>query len=317
MQFISNIGGQAVLHGLLMRNRTIISLAIRNEKNEIIVEKRSWYSLYESKILSKSFIRGFPILVETLINGVLAINRSVALAENNTKKETIFQTIFELILSIFGAIFLFILMPHILSLVMYCIGLSGNINNLTFHIWDGIFKILLFISYILLISNNKEIKEVFQYHGAEHKVISCYESGMLVSAKNAKLCTRLHPRCGTSFVLFILLLALFIHSILVPLFLFFPLFKNNVTLHLVVILFKILLIIPISAIAYELIRKSTKPHKNFFMKILLQMGLVMQLLSTKEPTLEQLEVAVIALKVAVGENTQTIFETATYTVLDE
>ena len=105
------------------------------------------------------------------------------------------------------------------------INLSENIYHISFHIWSGLYNLLLFIIIIYLIGNIKEIKEVLQYHGAEHKVITCYESGMKVSAQNAKLCTRIHPRCGTSFAIFIILLAMIFHSILVPFFLLFPLLK--------------------------------------------------------------------------------------------
>ena len=163
------------------------------------------------------------------------------------------------------------------------------------------------------------MREVLQYHGAEHKVISCYENEMTVSAQNAMHCSRLHPRCGTSFILFVLFLAIIVHSIFIPLILFFPLSENNVMIHSVVILFKIVLIIPISACAYELIRASAKGTTNRFLKIFLKLlsfpGLVLQLLTTKEPSIAQLEVAVIALREVVQDNSQ-LFETVPYKTLD-
>lgn len=306
--------------GLIMRNYNQYALAIRNDKNEILVEHHSWYSLSKHPLLQKSFIRGFPILLETLINGIQALNRSADLVESNAKKTSFFQTIFSLITALFLAIILFVILPHLFALSMEYFGFGGSIENLSFHVWDGLFKIFLFLGYIYAISLIPPIREVLEYHGAEHKVISCYENEMIVSAQNAKHCSRLHPRCGTSFILFVLLLAIIIHSIFIPLILFFPLLENNVIMHSVVILFKIVLIIPISACAYEVIRASARGTGNRFIKICLKLlsfpGLVLQILTTKEPSIEQLEVAVIALKEVAHDYSQ-LFETVPYKTLDD
>lgn len=318
-KFSTHIGGQAVMGGLIMRNYNRYALAIRNDNNEILVEHHSWYSLSRHALLQKTFVRGFPILVETLINGVKALNRSADLVEISAKKTSSFQTIFSLAAALFLAVILFVILPHLFALSMEYFGFGGTIENLSFHVWDGLFKIFLFLGYIYAISLIPAIREVLQYHGAEHKVISCYENEMTVSAQNAKHCSRLHPRCGTSFILFVLLLAIIVHSIFIPLILFFPLSENNVTMHSVVILFKIVLIIPISACAYELIRASAKGTANHLLKILLKLlsfpGLVLQILTTKEPSIEQLEVAVIALK-EVAPDTAQLFETVPYKNLD-
>lgn len=314
-KFTTHIGGQAVMGGLIMRNYGLYSLAVRNEQNEIIVEHHTWYSLSKSKLLQRNFVRGFPILLETLINGIKALNRSAELLDSSENKTSFLQLFISLFLAVGTAVLLFIIIPHVFALCMKYMGAGGGIEDFSFHLWDGIFKILLFLIYIVLISFISDIKNVLQYHGAEHKVIACYESGMTVNVQNAKLCTRLHPRCGTSFVLFVLLLAVIMHSIFVPLILFFPLLENNVIMHSVVLLFKIMLIIPISAFAYELIRATAKRTDSPFLKLLSYPGLLLQLLTTKEPDDNQLEVAVIALKEAVSENQKHLFETVPYKIL--
>lgn len=305
--------------GLIMRNYNQYALAVRNDENEILVEHHSWYSISKHRLLQKTFIRGFPILLETLINGIKALNRSADLVAPHSQKTSLFQAIFSLIIALFLAVALFVVLPHLFALGMEYLGFGGTIENLSFHVWDGLFKISLFLGYIYCIALIPSVREVLEYHGAEHKVISCYENEMIVSAQNAKHCSRLHPRCGTSFILFVLLLAIIVHSIFIPLILFFPLSENNAIIHSVVILFKIVLIIPISACAYELIRASAKGTSNRFLQILLKLlsfpGLVLQILTTKEPSIAQLEVAVIALREVVQDNAQ-LFETVPYKTLD-
>lgn len=316
-KFTTHIGGQAVMGGLIMRSYGLYAMAVRNEKGEILVEHHTWFSLSKSKILQKNFVRGFPVLLETLVNGIKALNRSAELAESVQHQNQYWKNLASFFLALAAAAMLFVVMPHFFALAMEYFGIGGTVNDFSFHVWDGIFKILLFGTYISLISFIPDIKTVLQYHGAEHKVIACYESGMTVNAQNAKLCTRLHPRCGTSFIIFVLFLAIIMHSIFVPLILFFPLLKNSDIMHGVVLLFKIVLIIPVSAFAYELIRAAAKKTDNLFLKLLSYPGLMMQYLSTKEPDIAQLEVAVIALKEAVSENQKHLFETVPYTILDK
>lgn len=303
--------------GLIMRSYGLYAMAVRNEKGEILVEHHTWLSLSKSNILKKNFIRGFPILLETLINGIKALNRSAELTESTEPKTLHRQSLASLLLALSAAVALFVVIPHLFALFMESFGLGGTVHNFSFHVWDGFFKILLFGAYISLISFIPDIKTVLQYHGAEHKVIACYESGMQVNAKNAKLCTRLHPRCGTSFIIFVLLLAILVHSIFVPLILFFPLSENTDIMHGVVLLFKIVLIIPVSAFAYELIRATAKQTDNLLLKILSYPGLIMQFLSTREPDIAQLEVAVVALKESVSESQKHLFETVPYKILDK
>ena len=317
-RFVSNIGGQAVMEGLLMRNNRMYALAVRDQNNQIIVEKRPWIFITQSPFLKKAFVRGFPIILETLINGISALNRSAEYADsNNTSKISLTQIFFSLLTALFLAMVFFVMIPHFLSLFMFTFGASGNLDSLSFHAWDGIFKIALFVIYINCIAFIPEIKRVFQYHGAEHKVIACYENGGTVTAKKAKKYSRLHSRCGTVFLLFVLTIAILLHTLTVPFFVLWSEVSNDFTAHMVAILFKILLIIPISALAYELLSFTARQNNRFLTGILCTPGLFLQLLTTREPNLEQLEVAVIALKEAVDEEDRDKFETATYIILDD
>ncbi len=316
-RIVSSIGGQAVIEGLIMRNGRMYALAVRNSENQIIVEKRAWFFITQSPLLKITFVRGFPIILETLINGISALNRSAEVSDQDSK-ETIsfFQTCLSILAALFLAVFFFVVAPHLLSLFMMALGKSGNLDTLSFHVWDGIFKIVLFIIYIYSIAFIPEIKRVFQYHGAEHKVISCYEDGGIVSAKRAKKYSRLHARCGTVFLLFVLATAVFLHSLTVPLFVLWSEASSGFTEHICAIIFKVILIIPISAIAYELLRITAQVNPSIFTVILCTPGLFLQFLSTREPSLDQLEVAVIALKEAADHDEKHRFETATYTILE-
>ncbi len=314
---ITHIGGQAVIHGLIMRNNNIYALAVRDKHNRILVEKKYWYTLRSSSLLQQSILQGFPLLLETIINGLTALNRSENITNNQNIAVRTKQNILETLLILFSILFLFLILPHIICIILNLFGISGNIFSFSFHFLDGILKLFLFIGILCAVNKITDIKEILQYHGAEHKVIHCFESGMKVSAQNAKHCTRLHPRCGTNFAIAIFLIAILFHSILIPFFLFFPLLKNTVILHLAVLLIKIVLIIPISAIAFKIIILSAKYQHKVFIKILTIPILCLQFLTTKEPTMEQLEVAVIALKVAINENDTQNFETAPYTLLYE
>ena len=317
-RFASNIGGQAVVEGLLMRNNKRYALAVRNSENQIIVEKKDWVVITQGSFFEKSFVRGFPIILDTLINGITGLNRSLELAESeNQDKISFFQIFSSILIALFFAIFIFVMIPHFLSLAMFSFGAGGDLETFSFHTWDGIFKIILFIVYINGIAFIPEIKRVFQYHGAEHKVIACYEDDGVVTAKRSKKYSRLHSRCGTVFLLFVLTIAILLHTLTVPPLVLWSGASGSFTENAVAIIFKILLIIPITSVAYELLRFTARRNNGFFFNVFCIPGLLLQLLTTREPNLEQLEVAVIALKEAVDEEDKDKFETANYTVLGD
>jgi uncharacterized protein YqhQ len=201
---------------------------------------------------------------------------------------------------------------------MQWLGLGGGMEGFTFHVWDGLYKFVMFIGYIAAISLLPDIRRVFQYHGAEHKTIHAFEAGGMVTVATARKGSRLHPRCGTTFLLFVLSLAIVLHAVLVPLLLMAWHPASAPLRHAGIVLFKIVLIVPVSAIAYELIRWSAALEGGFWARILRGPGLFLQYLTTREPDDAQLEVAVAALREALGPDSPYAdrFETAENTVTE-
>lgn len=311
------VGGQAVLEGVMMRAKDRLSVAVRMPDGSICVKNMPWFSLTNKPILKKPFLRGFPILIETMVNGIKALNLSARLtgAEEGEEIKS-WHLVITLIFSITMALVLFVVLPHLFSIGMQVLGISGGLNSISFHAWDGLFKFALFIGYIMLISFMPDIYRVFQYHGAEHKAIWAYENEVPLNPTLAMTMSRLHPRCGTTFMLFVLSIAIILHTIIVPAGLFFWTPENPVVKHTLVIGFKLILMIPISALAYELIKASSKIKQPVLGAVLKAPGLFLQLLTTREPDESQMEVALVALKEALYTDAPEI-ETPAYQCPEE
>lgn len=294
------VGGQAVMEGVMMRNGDKYALAVRQPDGNIVVRNRRWYSLTHSPFFKKRYIRGFPLLIETMINGIKALNSSAELAlEAEGEDLKAWQLALTLIVALLFAVGLFVVLPHLLTILLNWLGVSGGVEGFSFHLWDGLIKFGIFILYIVIISRLPDIKRVFQYHGAEHKSIAAYETGIRpVDAELAQEQSRLHPRCGTTFLLFVLTIAILLHVILVPLLLLIWTPENAVYKHGVIIGLKLLLMAPISALAYEAIRLGARLGDSPAGKILRAPGLLLQTLTTREPDRSQVEVALVALKEA-------------------
>ena len=296
------VGGQAVMEGVMMRHGSVYALAVRHPDGTIAAERRPWFSLTRSPFLSKPFARGFPILIETLVNGIKALNRSAQQGAEGAGDEIQgWQLVLTLLLALALAIGLFVVTPHLMSIGMHWLNLGGGVEGLSFHLWDGLFKFCIFIGYIFFISFVPDIRRVFQYHGAEHKVIRAFEADGEISAGEAVRYSRLHPRCGTTFLLFVLSISIILHAVLVPLLFVFWTPENAVNKHVATIAFKLLLMIPISALAYELIRYAAGLGDTWVGTVLRAPGMLLQMLTTYEPDREQIEVAVVALAEALGE----------------
>ena len=293
------VGGQAVMEGVMMRNGAVYGLAVRRADGGICARRYPWYSLTRTSWLQKPFLRGFPVLLETLVNGVKALNRSVEVAAQGEGEELSgWQLTLTLAAALLMAVGLFVLAPHLLSLLMLWLGLGGDVEGLSFHIWDGFFKCCIFMAYIRAIACVPDIRRVFQCHGAEHKTIHAFEAGGEVDATTAAGMSRLHPRCGTTFLLFVICLSIVLHAVLVPLLLHVYTPQSEVAKHALTVAFKLLLMVPISALAYELIRYAARLRQGFWATFLRAPGLALQRLTTDEPDAAQLEVAVVALREA-------------------
>lgn len=296
------VGGQAVIEGVMMRAKDTLAIAVRKSNGEIETEVRPWFSMAIHPVLKKPFLRGFPVLMETMVNGIKALNYSAVKAaedDDDDTELTSWHLVLTMVAALAAALGLFVVLPHFLSVGMEYLGLSGDVDSLSFHIWDGAIKMVIFIGYILAISLIPDIRRVFEYHGAEHKVIWTWEEGRELSPAASQLNSRLHPRCGTAFLLFVLAISIMLFTILVPWLLTFYSPENFIMKHLYIVGLKLVLMIPVSNLAYEMIRFSGKYSKSFFCKAMCWPGLMMQLLTTKEPDDSQIEVAIAALQCAV------------------
>ena len=300
----ATVGGQAVMEGVMIRNKDRLAIAVRRPGGEILLETRPWFSLTRKSWLKKPFIRGFPVLLETLVNGIKALNFSAHTAlEDETDGEVKPWTLaLTLIVSIGIAMGLFVVLPHLISLALKFLGLSGGTESLSFHVWDGFFKLAVFLGYIAGISLLPDIRRVFEYHGAEHKVIWAYESGAELAPGTAKNYSRLHPRCGTAFLLFVLTLSILLHAVFIPglLALYAP--QGAVVKQVYVLAAKFLIIVPVSGAAFEMIKLAGRSKDTGLCKFLCRPGLMLQRLTTREPDEGQLEVAIAALKGALAKS---------------
>lgn len=297
------VGGQAVIEGVMMRARNSLAIAVRKTDGDILVDVRPWFSLTRHPLLRKPFLRGFPVLMETMVNGIKALNFSAVQAaedeESGESEITSFHLVMTMALALAAALGLFVVLPHFISVGMEFLGLAGDVDSLSFHLWDGVFKMAVFLGYIFAISFIPDIRRVFEYHGAEHKVIWTWEAGHGLTPAATHGYSRLHPRCGTAFLLFVLAVSILLYAVLVPLLLMIWAPGNFIVKHLYIVGMKLLLMVPISCIAYELIKFSGRFNENILCKAMCWPGLMMQLLTTKEPDDSQIEVAIAALKGAV------------------
>ncbi len=312
----TTVGGQAVMEGVMMRSKERLAIAVRRPDGTIVVERRPWFSLTRTSWLARPWVRGFPILVETMVNGIKALNFSaMQAAEGGEEEEELkpWHLVATLAVSIAMALGLFVVLPHLFTMCMTWLGLAGEVEGVSFHIWDGLFKFLIFIGYILAISFVPDIRRVFQYHGAEHKVIWAYEQGGPVTPSSAILRSRLHPRCGTTFLLFVLSISIILHTVLVPLILMVWTPAGTVPKHAFIIAVKLLLMLPISAMAYEIIKVAARLEGTITGRILSAPGMLLQMLTTHEPDERQIEVAIVALREALGPDAGEEITTPEYT----
>lgn len=317
------VGGQAVMEGIMMRNGDNLSIAVRQPDSKIVVRNRPWFTLAKSPFLKRPYVRGFPLLLETMINGIKALNTSAELSMQQEEKDEIkpWHLTLTLIVALLFAVGLFVVLPHLLTMLLTKLSIAGGVEGVSFHLWDGLIKFSIFLLYILAISRLPDIKRVFQYHGAEHKAISAYERGASpVTVAAAAKQSRLHPRCGTTFLLFVLSIAILLHVLVVPLLMQFWTPSGAVQKHVVIIGLKLLLMAPISALAYEAIRGAARMGDSMAGKITRAPGLMLQTLTTREPDDSQLEVALVALAEALkagSEHAEVPVSTPPYTVLEE
>ncbi len=289
----SGIGGQAVIEGIMMKNKDKYSVAVRTPSNEIEVVLEEYETFAPSKrLLEIPFVRGVFNFVDSLILGTRILNYSASfyeeVDEKHTEKPKLIDkilgdraekvlTAFTVIVSILLAVGLFMLLPYFAAQLFK----NWIVSETVIAILEGVIRILIFILYIVLITCMRDIRRVFMYHGAEHKCINCIEKGYPLTVENVKQMPRLHKRCGTSFMFFVIFIS-------IVLFIFIRV--NDPIMRVVV---RILLIPVIASISYEIIRLAGRT--NFFLvRILSAPGMMLQKLTTKEPEDDMIEVAIAA-----------------------
>jgi len=281
----------------MMRSPQALAIAVRLPSGEVLLKDEPYSSLTARyPLLKRPFCRGPVILIEALITGIRALSFSAQAALEEEETSLGWGSI---ALTMGGAFLLAFLLfgflPHYLSgLAGYLIGRSLTPADFLFHVIDGIIKTIFILGYIWGISRFREIRRVFEYHGAEHKSICAYEAGEPLTVENARRHCTCHPRCGTSFILVVLLVSLLVFTVFFPL--APPLTRPGIINNFIQVLIKVALMFPIAAISYEIIRWGGRFPHHPLARILLWPGLATQRLTTQEPDDSQLEVALAALK---------------------
>jgi uncharacterized protein YqhQ len=284
------IGGQAVIEGVMMRSLTGYSVAVRQPNGGVALKKDKLVSVTARyPFLKLPVLRGSVVLIQSLILGIRALNYSASVATENEAGEqemSSWAVAGSMIMALLLGIGVFILAPlGLTNLIRHF--LLPSMSNFTYNAIDGVIRAIFFFVYILSISFMQEIRRVFQYHGAEHKTVYTFEANEDLTVENARTKSTLHPRCGTSFLMFVMAI-----SILV-----FSLFPSTMPFA-VKFLARVVLIPLIAGLAYEVIRFSARHLKNPFCRALTRPGMWLQKITTKEPDDSQLEIAIIALKEA-------------------
>lgn len=310
----SGIGGQAVLEGIMMKNKEQYAVAVRKPNGEIEVEVEHYNGImHGSRVMNIPFVRGIFQFIDSLILGMRSLNFSASFYEDEEAEETAadraFNKLFKdkaekvfnglvMLLSLAIAIGIFMVLPYfVVSLFEEYVRSESFLAIL-----EGVLRILIFVGYVLAISLMKDIRRVYMYHGAEHKCINCIEKGAPLTVREVMRCSKQHRRCGTSFLLFVMFVSVILF--------FFIRVENPVYR----VLIRIALIPVIAGISYEIIRLAGKSN-NIFVRIISAPGMWLQRLTTREPDERMVEVAIAAVE-AVFDWKAYLFETFGYEVDD-
>ncbi|SKA75877.1 Uncharacterized conserved protein YqhQ [Caloramator quimbayensis] len=295
----TDIGGQAVIEGVMMRGKDKIAVAVRRPDGEIEVNVEYSIPLSKrNKFFSLPVIRGAVSLFDSLAVGLKTLSYSASFYEEEEEssfdrflKKTFGDRADNIIMSITMLISFAIAIGLFFILPTYTANIIKKVNNnsIVINLLEGIIRLIIFFAYLYLISKMEDIQRVFQYHGAEHKSIFCYENELELTPENAEKFSTLHPRCGTNFLLIVMLVSIFIFS-----FLGWP----NLLYR---ILSRIIFLPLIAGLSYEILKWFGKTE-NKYINILIKPGLLLQKLTTREPDRLQLEVAIMALKAVLYED---------------
>lgn len=270
-------GGQAVIEGVMMMHNNKVNTSVR-VGNKIISKTKRLKK--KNKIKKMFFIRGIINLYEMMKIGIESLIWSADQQTEHHENEKISKTeiAFSLLMAFLFTILIFIVAPFYLTKLIY------KTHGIIFNIIDGIIRVIIFLIYLYTISLMKDIKMVFQYHGAEHKTVNCYEADKELTVTNVKKFSTLHPRCGTSFIIIVLVISIIIFSFITTPKAYYKL------------LLRVLFLPVIAGISYEILKLSDRFKQNKFFSMISKPGLLIQKITTKEPTKKQIEVAIHSLK---------------------
>lgn len=319
-QHITSIGGQAIIEGVMMRGPHKTAMAVRKSDGEIIVEENQNGTKRKNAFVKLPIVRGCVNFFESMVIGMKALMFSAEFIdiEDEEEEESKFDKwleeklgdkikdvviYFSLILSLFLSVGLFIVLPNLatsgidklcsLSFVPESIKSVAGTKSF-YNIVEAVIKMAIFLTYMALVSNMKDIKRVFEYHGAEHKTIACYEAGEELIVENVRKHTRFHPRCGTNFLLFTIIISIIV-------FMFLPKFDSNLAGILLRVVTRLLLMPVVAGISYEVIKFAGR-SQNKIVKAMTKPGLWLQRLTTREPDDSQIEVAIKSIQAVIPEN---------------
>ncbi len=285
---VASVGGQAVMEGVMMRTPKAFVTAVRTPDSSVAIHEQDWKPLWEGwKWARWPFIRGAFVLIETIYNGMSALAFSARVAGEEDEQLSDREMAITTAISVVFALGLFVFVPHFIATLF---GLSTS--SASFHIVDGIAKVLILLGYLWGISLIPDVKRIYRYHGAEHKSIYAYEHDAPLTVEGARPMSRFHPRCGTTFLLFVVVISIIIFAVTLKWQLTKPGWLDN----LVKIAIKVPLMLPVAGISYELIRLGGKYPEAWWMKPIVTPGLWLQRLTTAEPEDDILEVGLISLK---------------------
>jgi len=312
-----DVGGQAVIEGVMMRSPKSFAVVCRRPNGDIVIKESAWQPLWgKLRFLRWPLLRGGVVLLESLVNGVSALTfaanqqmieedtnnaRSLgARAEGQAEEPSKLATYGMVAVSLLFGLALFVGVPHLAAWGLGSL-LGFDTTSFWFHAIDGAIKMILLVSYLALISLLPDIKRVFQYHGAEHKAIYTHEHGLPLTVENARSQTRFHPRCGTSFLLIVIMVSVVLFSATLT----YRLVDNTALDNLLKIGIKIPLMFPVAGLAYELIKIAGRRWETSRLARLLSApGLWLQHITTREPDDDQLEIALISIRKTLWRESQ-------------
>lgn len=308
-----NIGGQAVLEGVMMLGAKSMATAVRDETGRIQVESKRTKPLREKSVLRRiPFVRGALNFASTMYMGVKVLLRSTAVFDGETEPTKFEKWCakklhvdamsilmgFSVLLGVALAIGLFFVVPHFIGkgLKMWW---GESVHSIVYNLVEGVIRIIIFVAYVCLASLMKEIKRTFMYHGAEHKTINCYEYGLPLTVENVRKQSTIHDRCGTTFMVIVMVISILVFS--------FTGFIPNLNIFLE-LLIKLALLPVVAGISYEILKFLAK-FDNMFVKVVKAPGLLLQRVTTKQPTDDMIEVAIASFNTVLEmDNDETIAE---------